>query len=180
MEWEPRARRLAAEVTDPMSRWRPAVAWVEWYRAGFMAARSGADYPPILLEQVPAARDAAGEQVSVGRYPVLNIGNAWELSSMLGVTVPGVQHHFEEEGGRRTAWLLHPDGSWARASGDGDAPPVVHQSGPRRLWDIVDDIRHAWLRDGKLPAYGASVMIAPDGSVHLTRGHWHAAIPATG
>jgi SAM-dependent methyltransferase len=158
-----------------------AAGRTEWYRAGFMAARSGSDYPPTLLEQFPAARGAEGEYVSTGRYPVVSIGSAWELYSMLGVTVPGVQEHYEETGdGQRTAWLLHPDGSWARATGTADDPPVVHQSGPRRLWDIVDDIRHAWLRDGKLPAYGASVIITPDGSVQLKRGGWQAAIPAAG
>lgn len=156
-----------------------AAGRTEWYRAGFMTARSGPDYPPPLLEQFPAARDADGDHVSTGRYPVLSISNAWELYSMLGVTVPGVQDHYEETGdGQRTAWLLHPDGSWARATGTGDGPPVVHQAGPRRLWDIVDDIRHAWLTDGKLPAYGATVTITPDGSVQLTRGRWQATIPA--
>jgi protein-L-isoaspartate O-methyltransferase len=158
-----------------------AVGRVEWYRAGFMAARSGPDYPATLLEQLPVAREADGEQVSTGQYPVVDIGNAWELYSMLGVTIPSVQYHYEEaEDGQRTAWLLHPDGSWARATGIADRPPIVHQSGPRRLWDIVDGIRHAWLRDGKLPAYGASVAITPDGSVQLTRGRWQATIPASG
>lgn len=158
-----------------------AAGRIEWDRAGFMAARSGPDYPPGLLDKCPAARDGEGEQVSTGRYPVVSTGHAWELYSMLGVTVPGVQDHYQETGdGQRTAWLLHPDGSWARATGSADGPPVVHQSGPRRLWDIVDDIRHAWLRDGKLPAYGASVTVTPDGSVHLTRGRWQASIPAAG
>jgi protein-L-isoaspartate O-methyltransferase len=157
-----------------------AAGRVEWYRAGFMAARSGPDYPTALLDQIPAARNADGEQVSTGRYPVVSIGNAWELYSMLGVTVPGIEHHYQEsDDGQRTAWLLHPDGSWARATASGDDPPVVHQSGPHRLWDIADDIRHAWLRDGKLPAYGASVTITPGGSVRLKRGRWQAAIPAS-
>lgn len=156
-----------------------AAGRIEWDRAGFMAARSGPDYPPCLLDEFPAARDGEGEQVSTGRYPVVSIGHAWELYSMLGVTMPGVQDHYDETGdGQRTAWLVHPDGSWARATGTANGPPVVHQSGPRRLWDIVDDIRHAWLRDGKLPAYGANVTITPDGSVHLTRGRWQATISA--
>ncbi len=144
-----------------------------------MAARSGPDYPQRLLDESPAVHDADGEQISTGRYPVVHVSNAWELWSMLGVTVPGVQDYYEESGdGRRTAWMLHPDGSWARATGTADDPPVVHQSGPRRLWDILDDIRHAWLRDGTLPAYGASVIIASDGSIQLTRGRWQATIPA--
>lgn len=158
-----------------------AAGRIEWYRAGFMTARSGPDYPPTLLEQFPAARDADGEQVTTGRYPAVNIGKAWELYSMLGITVPGIEHHYEQTGeGQRTAWLLHPDGSWARATGAADGPPVVHQSGPRRLWDIVDDIRGAWLSDGTLPAYGATVTITPDGTIQLTRGRWQATIRVPG
>jgi protein-L-isoaspartate O-methyltransferase len=158
-----------------------AAGRTEWDRAGFMAARSGPDYPPRLLDEFPDARDADGEQVAAGRYPVVSISHAWELWSMLGVMVPGVQDHYEESGdGQRTAWLLHPDGSWARATVTADGPPVVHQAGPRRLWDILDDIRDAWLRDGTLPAYGASVTITPGGGIQLTRGRWQAAIPAVG
>ena len=155
-----------------------AVGRTEWYRAGFMAARSGPDYAPALLDLYPEARDGQGESVTTGRYPVVNIGNAWELHSMLGVTVPGIEHHHQRrDDGTQTAWLLHPDGSWARASGHNDEAPVVAQSGPRRLWDLADAIRHTWLTDGKLPAYGALVRIDPDGSVHLKKGHWTADIP---
>lgn len=157
-----------------------AAGRTEWDRAGFMHTRSGPDYLPGLLERFAAIRDAEGEQVSTGRYPVVNVAEAWELYSALGVTVPGgVLHHYQEPGcGQRTAWMLHPDGSWARATGTGDDPPVVHQSGPRRLWDTLDGLRHTWLRDGSLPAYGAKVTISPDGSIHFKRGRWQAAIPA--
>jgi protein-L-isoaspartate O-methyltransferase len=155
-----------------------AAGRTEWDRAAFMAARSGADYPPTLFGQFPAARHADGEHLSTGRYPVVDVSRAWELYSMLGVTVPGVQDHYEQSSdGRRTAWLLHPDGSWARATATVDGPPTIHQSGPRRLWDALDEIRRAWLRDGALPAYGASVTITPDGAITLTRGHWQAVIP---
>jgi hypothetical protein len=110
----------------------------------------------------------------------VNVGNAWELHSMLGVTLPGIEHHYQETGdGRRTAWLLHPDGSWARATGTADDPPLLNQAGPRRLWDSLDEIRRDWLRDGKLPAYGATVTISPNGSVHLAKGRWRASIPTT-
>lgn len=156
-----------------------AAGRTEWYRAGFMTARTGPDYPPALLDQHPEARTEHGDHVSTGRYPVLNIGNAWELSSMLAVTAPGIQHHYRKTPhGKHTAWLLHPDGSWARATASGDNPPAVTQHGPRRLWDLADDIRHAWLTDGKLPAYGALVTISPDGSIHLSKGRWSADIPA--
>jgi protein-L-isoaspartate O-methyltransferase len=156
-----------------------ATGVTEWDRAGFMHTRTGPDYPPGLLERFAAVRDAEGEQVSVGRYPAVNLPEAWELQSMLGIMVPGVQHNYEQsDDGRRTAWMLHPDGSWARATGAADGPPVVHQSGPRPLWDILDDLRHAWLRDGSLPAYGSKVTITPDGSIHFKRGRWEATIPA--
>jgi protein-L-isoaspartate O-methyltransferase len=152
----------------------------EWDRAGFMRTRSGPEYPPGVLERFAAIRDAEGEQVSSGRYPVVNVAEAWDLYSALGVTVPGgILHHFQEsEDGHRTAWMLHPDGSWARATGAADDPPAVHQSGPRRLWDELETLRNAWLRDGLLPAYGARVTIAPDGSIQLKRGRWQAEIPA--
>lgn len=156
-----------------------AVGRTEWYRAGFMTSRSGPDYPPALLDQYPNARDEHGEQASVGRYPLVNVGSAWELMSMLGVTVPGIEHHYQQNtDGTRTAWLLAPDGSWARATATGDGPPTVWQAGPRRLWDLADDIRHAWLTDGRLPAYGAIATITPDGRIHLRKGSWQAEIPA--
>lgn len=157
-----------------------ATGRTEWDRAGFMATRNAPDYPPGLPEHFAAIRDDEGEQVGPGRYPVVKVTEAWDLYSTLGVSTPGIQHHYEESGaGQRTAWMLHPDGSWARATAAGDDPPTVHQSGPRRLWDILDDTRHAWLRDGSLPAYGAKVTITPDGSIHLKRGRWQAEIPAS-
>jgi protein-L-isoaspartate O-methyltransferase len=150
---------------------------VEWERAGFMHTRSGPDYSPGLLETFKAIRDVDGEQVTRGRYPVVNVEEAWEIWSMLGVIAPGIQHHYQQhEDGRRTAWMLHSDGSWARATSPDGEPPTVHQSGPRRLWDLLDNIRHSWLRDGSLPVYGAKVIITPDGRIHLKRGGWQATI----
>lgn len=158
-----------------------AIGRTEWDRAGFMHTRAGADYPPGLGEQFAAVREADGDQVGVSRYPMVNVVEAWEIWSMLGIVAPGIEHHYhQDDDGRRTAWMLHPDGSWARAtSTDGDAP-TVHQSGPRRLWDILDDIRYRWLRDGALPVYGATVTITPDGVCHLKRGRWQATIAETG
>jgi hypothetical protein len=109
-------------------------------------------YPQQVLQSIPGALEDDDGDVTTGRYPVVNTSWAWELFSMLGVTVPGIEHYFESgPDGRRTAWLAHPDGSWARASAIRDELPVVGQGGPRRLWDIVDEIRHAWLTDG-IPA----------------------------
>jgi hypothetical protein len=144
-----------------------------------MEARTGPDYAPRLLHTIPGALDGDAGEVTTGRYPVINTSSAWELYSMLGITVPGIEHHFENgPDGRRTAWLVHTDGSWARASAISDELPAVRQGGPQQLWDIADDIRHAWLIDGSLPAYGATVTISPDGGIRLDKGRWHAEIPA--
>ncbi len=164
---------ITADKTDDGG----ATGRTEWDRAGFMHTRADADYPPGLGERFAIIREAEGDQIGVGCYPVVNVVEAWEIWSMLGIVAPGIEHHYQQAGdGRRTAWMLHPDGSWARAtSADGDTP-TVHQSGPRRLWDILDDIRHRWLRDGSLPVYGATVTITPDGVCYLKRGRWRATV----
>jgi len=144
-----------------------------------MPAEADPGAPQIPAAVFGAAREADGEQVGPGRYPVIDAARSWDLCSALGLVVPGVQHDFAVTAdGRRTAWTVHPDGSWARATGTGDAPPIVHQSGPRRLWDILDGIRLDWLRNGSVPGYGARATVAPDGSICLRHGHWHATLPA--
>jgi hypothetical protein len=144
-----------------------------------MEARTSPDYPPALLDTLPGARDGDGDGITAGKYPVIDVGSARELLSMLGVTIPGTDTHYEEHDGQRTAWLLHPDGSWARATATGHQPPRIRQAGPRRLWDHLDNLRDQWLRDGSLPAYGATVIITPDGSITFQRGTWEATIPAS-
>ena len=159
---------LTADKTDDGG----AIGRIEWDRAGFMVSRHGPGYPPPLWERNEAARDQDGEEVSQGRYPVPDVMEAWELWSMITVLAPGIEHHYSENGDLRTAWRLHPDGSWVRASAVGSEAPVVHQSGMRRLWDLLDEIREMWLREGSLPVYGASATITPDGGIHLRRGRW--------
>ena len=157
-----------------------AVGRTEWDRGAFMPAGTEPDAAAVQPGQFATVRAADGEQVTTGRYPVVDVARAWDLYSVLGIVAPGVQHEFAESAdGQRTAWMVHPDGSWARATGTGDDPPIVHQGGPRRLWDILDGIRLAWLRDGSLPVYGADATITPDGAIHLRHGHWQATLPAT-
>lgn len=151
---------------------------VEWDRAGFMHTRTGPGYPAAPLEQFTAIRDAEGDRVTTGHLPVINVTEAWELYSMLGITAPGIHHHYEQtRNGTRTAWMIHPDSSWARATATHDQPPVIHQAGPRDLWAILDQIRRDWLTNGSLPAHGATADIEPDGTLTLTRGHWSTRIP---
>lgn len=146
-------------------------------RAAFMEVRHGADYPPPPSSQ--HAWTVEGETVALGRYPVVQIRESWELMTAYALAVPGVEHGYEEDGdGIRTAVMVHADGSWARATGRRGEAPTVHQGGPRRLWDVLDAIRHDWLSDGGLPAYGAAAEVSPDGILRLRRGAWHATVPA--
>ncbi|MFG1826722.1 protein-L-isoaspartate(D-aspartate) O-methyltransferase [Microbispora bryophytorum] len=154
-----------------------AVGQVERDWAMFMRTRAGADYPPGLSGLMETARTAEGEHISIGRFPVLDIEeDAWELRSMLEIMAPGIEHDYRETGDARIALMAHEDGSWARAEQIGRDLPAVHQGGPRRLWDVLDEARDYWLQHGSLPLYGANVKITPDGVIHLRRGRWKATI----
>ncbi|MEU9523282.1 methyltransferase domain-containing protein [Streptomyces sp. NPDC048224] len=153
-----------------------AVGRVEWDRAGFMPARHGSNYPVGASGLLAAAHEIDGEDVTTGPYPVVDVANAWDLDSMLAITAPGIEHAYQEDGGRRIAVMAHPDGSWARAVAAGDERPTVHQGGPRRLWNLLDELRAYWLQHGELPARGARALITPDGKTWLARGKWRAVL----
>ncbi|WP_233646833.1 methyltransferase domain-containing protein [Streptomyces sp. BSE6.1] len=153
-----------------------AAGRLEWDRAGFMPARHGANYPAGASGLLAAAHEIDGEDVTTGPYPVVDVVNAWDLDSMLGITAPGIEHAYQDDGHRRTAVMAHPDGSWARAVSVGDERPTVHQGGPRRLWDLLDELRAYWLQHGELPARGARALITPDGETRLARGKWRAVL----
>ncbi|MFF3584837.1 methyltransferase domain-containing protein [Streptomyces mirabilis] len=144
--------------------------------AGFMRTRHGDDYDHPTQEAWEKAQ-ADGEQVSTSRYPLLYVPDSWEVMSMLELLLPGIDYRTALDGDKRTVWMLHPDGSWARATADGFLnSPTVHQGGPRRLWDALERIRHRLNREGGLPAYGARVAITPDGETTLSRGSWSLAL----
>uniref|UniRef100_UPI003F493967 methyltransferase domain-containing protein n=1 Tax=Streptosporangium sp. CA-235898 TaxID=3240073 RepID=UPI003F493967 len=150
---------------------------VEWDRAMFMPTRSAGDYPPGARGLFDDVWDIDGDDVTQGRYPVLNVARNWSLPSMLEVLCPGIEHHYEQgDEGRHTARMVHVDGSWARATALGEDPPVVHQGGPQRLWDVLEGVRTYWLRHGELPLHGARVRVTPDGVIRLQRGTWRGTI----
>ncbi|MFC5187148.1 methyltransferase domain-containing protein [Actinomadura harenae] len=149
---------------------------IEWDRAGFMTTRTGLDYPDETVKRIEEARTAEAEP-ETSPYPVLNVMEAWEPYSMLGVTLPGLEHDYQQgPDDLGTAIMTHGDGSWARATGYPDQPATVHQGGPRRLWSTLDGLRSRWLRDGSLPVYGARASITPDGTITLRRGRWSTTI----
>ncbi len=148
--------------------------------AGFMNTRHGDDYDeaptdPALWE---TARHSGGDSVTTSRYPLVYVPRTWDLRSTLELTVPGIQHRQDTaDDGTQTVYMLHADGSWARATATGRRDsPVVHQGGPRRLWDELDRIR-TWLTiDGDLPVRGAAVTITPHGTTTFSRSGWSASV----
>jgi protein-L-isoaspartate O-methyltransferase len=164
---------ITADKTDDGG----AVGQVESEGAGFMSARHDDDYPPEEEALFNDIRDRAADAVTTSPYPVIRVQDGWELWSTFSLQVPGVQHRFSsDDGGRDTAWMVHPDGSWARATAYPGEPAKVHQGGPRRLWDELDRIRGRWLVAGHLNTYGAKVTITPEGVTTLTRGGWTATL----
>lgn len=177
--------RTCLIVTGWKDRNGDVIGRVERDMAGFMLTRSGANYPAGLAELFARARAADGDETTTGRHPVVDVANAWELRSMLEITTPGVELDYATDGTDgtnnpvRTAYLAHPDGSWARASAAGRTdPPEVHQAGPQRLWNAVERIRDRLNTEGGLPLLGARVRMTPDGRCHLSRGQWQATMGA--
>ncbi|KIQ65174.1 hypothetical protein TR51_14360 [Kitasatospora griseola] len=178
-----RGGRLVTTIADTaliLTAWKDedggATGVIERDWAGFMATRHGPNYPPGLRDLFTTARESEGEEVKTYRYPVADIREHWETWSMFTITTPGIEIDFEERPGRRTAYLVHPDGSWARAEAERFEPPTVHQSGPRRLWEDVERIRNWREVEGGLPLYGCKARIDPDGTIRLNRGGWSATI----
>ncbi|MFB4267112.1 methyltransferase domain-containing protein [Nonomuraea sp. GTA35] len=154
-----------------------AAGRVEWDRAGFMRTRAGADYPARDLTVLDRARTEEGEQVEASPYPVLDVVEAWDVDTMLELVAPGIEHRFVTYDSKpdQIALMAHEDGSWARAE-ERDGKVIVHQGGPRRLYDLLDRVREYWLRAGELPIRGAKVTISPAGVITLKRGNWTATI----
>lgn len=152
---------------------------VEYDCAAFMPARHGPGSK--TRTGIPQhVRHDDGEDITTSPYPVVDPAWGWELDAVLSVIAPGItcRSHTDKQTGITTTWMVHDDGSWARASGKDNEPAVTHQSGPRRLWNLLDDLRRYWLTHGALPLRGAKVRIDPDGSCHFSHGQWNATLPA--
>ncbi|MGW1163590.1 methyltransferase domain-containing protein [Streptomyces sp. NPDC002519] len=158
-----------------------AVGHVAPEAAGFMSARHSEDYDDTFPENPPlwqTAQHADGESITTGRYPLMYVPDTWDVRSTLELEVPGIDHRqHTAHDGTRTIYMLHADGSWARATAAGRTDsPTVHQGGPRRLWDELDRIRTWLVVDGDLPVHGAKVTITPDGAATFSRRGWSSTI----
>lgn len=103
--------------------------------AYFMPLRAG-QRPP----DVGANIDAVKASTDPGRETSMS-ADVWfdgDFSFLRAVAVPGVRFLAKLDTG--AAVFTHADGSWASVS-DTD----VVQSGPRQLWDLVEDAHETWL-----------------------------------
>ncbi|MEU5438219.1 methyltransferase domain-containing protein [Streptomyces sp. NPDC020719] len=158
-----------------------ATGYIAPESAGFMVTRHGDDYDDTFPENPPVwqtAQHAEGESTTTGRYPLVYVPDTWDVRSTLELLAPGIDHRQHTAGdGTRTVYMLHADGSWARATAPGRwDSPTVHQGGPRRLWDELDRIRTWLAMDGDLPVRGAAVTITADGVTTVSRSGWSATI----
>jgi protein-L-isoaspartate O-methyltransferase len=135
----------------------------------FMPVRSDADYPTRLPEGYRRARDGDGDTVTTGTRPIPDWWNDWQLSTVYELTTPGVQVRTQTaDDGTRLFWLLHRDGSWARAAAQADAPPTVHQTGPRRLWDELERAEARWDAAGRFDPRELRARFTPEGGALAT------------
>ncbi|MFJ6101778.1 methyltransferase domain-containing protein [Streptomyces sp. NPDC092359] len=146
--------------------------------ASFMGPRHGDDYEETVPASVPEEAKNSDGEVSASRHLLVFVPETWSIRSMLQLHTPGIEHRERWYPDRsHTVWMTHPDGSWARAHATAPREtPTVHQGGPRRLWDTLEDIldRLNWL--GQLPVYGARATITPDGTTTLSQGGWTATL----
>ena len=75
-----------------------------------------------------------------------------------GLVLPEVTATADEDG---TVWLLHPDGSWARHSGE-QHQYQVWQGGPQHLWDVVEGAHQEWQALGKPARDRFGITVRPD------------------
>ncbi|MEU2867732.1 protein-L-isoaspartate(D-aspartate) O-methyltransferase [Streptomyces olivoreticuli] len=138
----------------------------------FMTVRSTPDYPDRLPEGYRHAREAEGEEVTKGRCPLPDWWNEPDLSMIFELAAPDTVVQTMEREGRRMLWLFQEDGSWARATATGDELPVVHQSGPRRLWAELEQAEARWDAAGRFDLRELAAAFTPDGDVLSGPADW--------
>ncbi|MFD4372749.1 methyltransferase domain-containing protein [Streptomyces sp. NPDC058486] len=140
--------------------------------ATFMETRQNADYPPKLNDVFVSARVREGDDVRAPDGPIPDLWQEWPLRWLYELDTPGVETRSAvHPDGRRVVWLLAADGSWARA--EDSESPLVHQGGPRRLWDGLEGVRRRWDENGRFPLHDMRVEFSPEVSRLLApTGKW--------
>ncbi|MGW6529828.1 methyltransferase domain-containing protein [Streptomyces venezuelae] len=160
--------RTALLITADMGADGVARGTVQPDPATFMETRCAADYPGKLDDVFVTARVREGEDVRAAEGAIPDLWQEWPLRWLFELDTPGVETRAATypDDGRRVVWLLAADGSWARAE-DGTSP-VVHQGGPRRLWDALERVRKRWEENSRFSLHSMRAELSPEGSHLLT------------
>jgi protein-L-isoaspartate O-methyltransferase len=132
--------------------------------ATFMESRRTADYPPKLNDVFVSARVREGDDVRPPYGPIPDLWQDWPLRYLFELDTPGVETRAATyDDGHRVVWLLAADESWARAE---DGPhPLIHQGGPRRLWDALDRVTRKWEEHDRFPLHALRAELSPEESI---------------
>jgi hypothetical protein len=145
-------------------------------QATFMETRQQEDYPPKLDGVFASARTREGDDVRPPHGPVPDLWRQWPLRYLFELDTPGVETRAAAYAdGRRTVWLLAVDGSWARA--EEGRQPRVHQGGPRRLWDALEEVHRRWEQQGRFPLHAMRAELGVGGGrLYAPGGNWSFAV----
>lgn len=134
------------------------------FHGGFMPTRSCP--PPSAVELLEAHRDEPGQRKEA-TVPVAMLDDD-AFAMVAALRLPGVQRvGLLPEDGPAQAWLLSPDGSWARRDATGEE--TVVQGGPVRLWDRLEQIHQEWDALGRPARQEFGLTVTSDGQHRL----WH-------
>jgi methyltransferase of ATP-grasp peptide maturase system len=130
---------------------------------GRVLARDGR-FMPLRAHRLPPIPDLPGVEehgpgtsVDMPMAPIISPPSRFEFFA--GLELPGASSLCS--GDPDTAWLVHPDGSWARHTDTGDGFRVW-QGGPRRLWDRVEDAYTRWRELGQPERADFGITVSPE------------------
>lgn len=146
--------------------------WPVWEQFVTDRARPARD-PDPLIRQARAEIDAGSASETATRASALvGTGGQGYDNHSVALAVGGYQHRVEVNAdGPAAHWFTADDGSWARHSthpvpdtGGHQSTRIVHQGGPRRLWDLITDASLRWQDHGRPGPGDYRVSVTTDGA----------------
>ncbi|MFD7986987.1 hypothetical protein ACFV4M_26900 [Kitasatospora indigofera] len=119
-------------------------------------AATGADFGQVRGER-------AAQDVSCLQRDLTALREDWNLRFTLRVALTDVRitTALDEDG--TSAWLHDGADSWAVLSSAAAGPGAVHQGGPRRLGDELENAWLSWERSERPTPYDYGMTVRPDG-----------------
>ncbi len=138
---------------------RSADGWMQGL-AQFMPARGSGTGVERGWQQVRGSGPADAERIT--RWDLRPLRGNVHLLFALRVQLPDVRISTGVDADGVNAWLHDGASSWAALSAVGDGRTVVHQGGPRRLADEVEQAWEWWRSAGEPDLYDFGMTVRPD------------------